>query len=264
MNKDKAGKHYWDSIWETNNLPKAVNPNQRGLNNYVDKNFHELFNKIFSDTTTYNLKLLEIGCANSRWLPYFAKEYGFKITGLDYSERGCDQARKILANESVEGEIVWADFFSPPDYMLEAYDVVVSFGVVEHFEDTSDCLQAFSKFLKPGGIIITIIPNLNGITGELQKIVNRPIFDIHVPLDREALALAHEKSGFTLKDCEYFLFINLGVLNFGDLKNKYFYKILVGIQFWVSKTIWVVEGLIPIFKPNRWTAPYIYCFGKKL
>lgn len=52
---------------------------------------------------------LEIGCARSRWLPYFAKEFGFEVSGIDYSEVGSQQATQILFNEGVQGNIVFAD-----------------------------------------------------------------------------------------------------------------------------------------------------------
>jgi hypothetical protein len=41
---------------------------------------------------------------------------------------------QILSKEGVRGEIVCADFFSPPGSMLEVFDVVISFGVLEQNE----------------------------------------------------------------------------------------------------------------------------------
>jgi cyclopropane fatty-acyl-phospholipid synthase-like methyltransferase len=32
-------------------------------------------------------RLLEIGCARSAWLPYFAQEFGIDVSGLDYSSK---------------------------------------------------------------------------------------------------------------------------------------------------------------------------------
>jgi len=84
--------------------------------------------------------------------PYFAKEFGFKVYGIDYSEIGCKQAREVLSNTGVEGNVICAIFFSPPENLIDAFDVVVSFGVVEHFEDTAG-IAAFSRFLKPNGIL---------------------------------------------------------------------------------------------------------------
>ena len=128
-------------------LPAPVDPRDKTLSNYVARKFHELFTRVLP--RGHNVRLLEVGCARSRWLPYFAAEHGYEVTGLDYSTMGCEQARQILAAAGVEGRIVEGDLFSPPEDLLEAFDVVISFGLVEHFDDT-DCrhsrLSAASSF----------------------------------------------------------------------------------------------------------------------
>lgn len=140
---------------------------------------------MFTGKETENNKLLKIGCARSVWLPYFTKEFGFKVYGIDYSETGCQQALQLLANEGVEGNIVRADFFSPPEPMMGEFDVVISIGVLEHFEDIEDSILAFSNYLKYKGIMITNIHNLFGLIRLIQKVINRNVFDIHVPLTPE-------------------------------------------------------------------------------
>jgi SAM-dependent methyltransferase len=148
--------------------------------------------------------------------------------------------------------------------LLKAFDVVVSFGVLEHFKDTTACISAFSKFLKPGGLLITNIPNLCGLNGLIQKMINRPIFDIHVPLNRNALMQAHRINGLRVISCDYFLFVNLGVLNFENFKGGLFYKGASRLRSLINKVAWVCERAIPIMlKPNRWSSPYINCVAVK-
>jgi 2-polyprenyl-3-methyl-5-hydroxy-6-metoxy-1,4-benzoquinol methylase len=264
MTLDKAGKQYWDKTWETYDIPKKVNPRQAGLSNYVSRRYHEYFCKVFWNLNTHGKTLLEIGCARSAWLPYFAEEFRFDVYGIDYSEIGCQQARHILSNERVKGEIVCADFFSPPESMLRAFDVVVSFGVLEHFKNTTACVAAFSRFLKPGGLLITNIPNLCGLNGLIQKMINRPIFDIHVLLDKNALMQVHRINGLRVISCDYFLFTNLGVLNFENLKGGLFYKRATRLRSLINKVAWVCERAIPMLKPNRWSSPYINCVSINL
>jgi SAM-dependent methyltransferase len=196
------------------------------------------------------------------WLPYFAKEFGFEVYGIDYSEVGCQQAKQILENEGVNGEIVCADFFSPPGSMLKAFDVAVSFGVLEHFEDITACIAAFSKFLKPGGLLITNIPNLSGLNGLIQKMINRAILDIHVPLKRDAFMQAHQINGLRVVSCDYFLFINLGVLNVENLRGGLVYK-AARLRSWINEVVWIFERVVPWLKPNAWSSPYINCVAVK-
>jgi 2-polyprenyl-3-methyl-5-hydroxy-6-metoxy-1,4-benzoquinol methylase len=259
---DKAGKEYWDNTWKGNAIPKGVNPRHGGLPNYINRRFHEYFCQIFSNMNTQGKTVLEIGCARSVWLPYFSKEFGFNVTGIDYSEVGCQQAMQILSKEEVKGEIVCGDFFSPPGSMLRAFDVVVSFGVLEHFKDTTVCVAALSKFLKPGGLLITNIPNLLGLNGLIQKVVNKTIFNIHVSIDIHTLRQAHEINGLRITMCNYFLFVNLGVVNIENLRNTLFYKV-ARLRSWVNEAVWIIERVVPALKPNRWSSPYINCVAVK-
>lgn len=260
-------KQYWDEVWSKRLLPEAINPHKQNVSNYINVAFHKYFTQIFSNLHNEGTKLLEIGCAGSPWLPYFAREFGFKVTGLDYSEIGCSQAKAILENEKIEGEIIQADFFYPPKSMLEYYDVVVSFGVVEHFENTATCLAAFSRFLKTGGIIITVVPNMVGFTGSIQKTINKPVYDIHELISEELLNSAHIKAGFNVIKCHYFLSVNFGMLNLNGLNDKtiswYVKDRLIAFLNRLSTIIWLFEKKIRTLNPTKKFSPYIICFGQK-
>lgn len=212
-------------------------------------------------------RLLEIGAGNSQWLPYFAKEFGFEVTGLDYSQLGCQQAQQNLAEEGVKGDVILADFFDPPETMLSTFDVVVSFGVVEHFENTQQCLSAIARFLKPGGIMFTLIPNLLGLIGKLQTILDRDTYDLHVPMDQSNLQRAHEQASLNVLDCRYFIFSDFGVCNINNLphesKEYALKRTLLRVIVQLTLPFWVIEEYTRILKPNRLTSPYVICVAGK-
>ncbi|MGB3633067.1 MAG: class I SAM-dependent methyltransferase [Rubrobacteraceae bacterium] len=260
---DKAGKSYWDENWSNYELPAAVNVHRPGLEGYVERRLHEYFQTAFAAFETEEMSLLEIGCARSSWLPYFAKEFGFEVSGIDYSEVGCAQARQILENEGVGGEIVCADFFSPPEDMQQAFDVIVSFGVVEHFEQTDQCIESLSKFLKPVGTMITLIPNLSGLLGKLQKIINAPAYNVHVPLSRKDLFRAHADSGLEVQSCDYFMIGGFTVINLENLRTTPFYKSALRLRSLFSKMAWKFETSFRGLAPNRQTSPYVICTARK-
>ena len=267
MKNDKAGKKYWDSVWINDSLPLPVNPKLTNIDNYVNIRFHEFFSNLFSQIEPHGKSLLEIGCANSSWLPYFAQEFGFNISGLDYSEIGCEQSRKILLNSGIKGDIICADFFSPPAFLVEKFDIVITFGVVEHFADTQSCIKALSKFLKPGGLLITNIPNMTGLIGSIQKKLNRPVYDIHVPLDFPTLFKANESAGLEPIYCDYFLFTNFGVNNLNGIdKNLFSWKIkniFLKICLLFSKLVWIFENKFGHLKPDKFLSPYVICVARK-
>ncbi|MEO8286214.1 MAG: class I SAM-dependent methyltransferase [Chloroflexota bacterium] len=268
-NLDKAGKHYWDNVWEGHTIPPPVDPRSVGLRQHQNHRFHRLFTRVllghrgWSKNSLQGRRLLEIGAARSTWLPYFNKEFGLQVTGIDYSEVGCRQAEVILEAAGVEGELICADFFSPPAEMLGAFDVVVSFGVVEHFANTSDALASFASFLKPGGLLITSVPNLTGLLGWIQKRLGRAIYDIHVPLDRDALALAHSRAELQVLSCGYFMSANFSVLNFADWPGGLAQKAAVKFASAVSLLIWALELKGVRIKPNKLTSPYVVCVAAK-
>ena len=260
-------KVYWDEAWRKTPLPKGLNPRLGKATNSVSRRFHEQFQKILSGTDTKGKRLLEVGCARSIWLPYFEKEFGFEVYGIDYSELGCRQALKMLRDDGANGRVLCADFFSAPCFKSAPFDVVVSFGLVEHFQDTAACIAALSRFLKPGGIMITNIPNMVGAVGFIQRMVNRPVYELHVPIDKELFLRAHASSGLEVIDCDYFLFINSGVCNLNGISRNsigWFLKnALLTVLAQVSLGVWIVESKIGPLRSTRFLSPYILCSARK-
>jgi 2-polyprenyl-3-methyl-5-hydroxy-6-metoxy-1,4-benzoquinol methylase len=260
---DKAGKSYWDEVWAPGPLPEPVNPRLQGLASHTERVYHRYFVQAFCGMETQDRRLLEIGCARSRLLPYFAKEFGFAVTGLDYSELGCAQAREILERADVSGEIVHADAFDPPGNMLQSFDVVFSMGVVEHFQDTGACLASFGRFMKPGGMIITTIPNIAGSVGWLTRIMCRSIYDVHVPLDRKALFRGHLQAGLLVDCCTYLMGASWSVVNCSCIKSNMLHWLVSHALHNASKPFWVLDEIGLGIKPNKITSPYIACRARK-
>src|SRR5215467_8894700 len=99
---DKAGEKYWTKVWKEAPLPLAIDVNPKSLAKHNDRNFDKVFTEALKSVTTKDQTFLEVGCGNSVLLPYFAKRFGLKVSGIDYSEYGCEQAKQILRRENVE------------------------------------------------------------------------------------------------------------------------------------------------------------------
>ncbi len=266
--KGKATKAYWDSLWASSPMPKQFYPNQKQtLNNYIYHKLHHYLSKIFSSINTSEKRLLEVGCGGSIWLPYFSKQFGFQVWGIDYSEIGCKRAEEILLREKVKGEIVYGDFLYPPDSMTESFDVVISFGVAEHFQDTKKCIAAFSKFLKQGGIMVTVIPNMQGIPGFVQRVINGPLFFMHVQLSKESLGASHAYCGLEVVSCEYFLSLFFSSIGLHGIRRKstewYVKKVFLVIMLRFSKLVYTLDDYVVSLHPGRKTGAYIICHSKK-
>lgn len=267
-NLDKAGENYWSEVWERTTLPPPIKLDSNSVNAYPDKVLHNLFKKIFSTKETKGKKLLEIGCGNSVLLPYLAKEFGFEVYGIDYSKKGCLQSEQILKRDGIRGTIYCEDAFNPEKSLLSSFDYVCSFGVAEHFQDTTSTLKSFSEFLKPGGILITSIPNMKGITGFLHKWLNKPVYDIHVPLDKNDLKIALEKANLKPEVNEYFLAISFAITLEGIDGKKIplyiFKKLFVKLLRYSSKIIWIFENRFGTLPAGRLLSGGVMTSARKL
>jgi len=262
---DKAGQAYWEQIWIDKPVTAAVDPTDGRLANHVDRRLHEMFVRILGPLRREGRRLLEIGCGRSRWLPYFRTHYGFAIVGVDYAPTGCDQARAILAAAQVEGSIICADCFRPPEDLLNSFDVVWSYGVIEHFDDTSAAAAAFANYLRPGGIMITVIPNMRGLVGLLQRLANSPVYGIHSLLTAAELAAAHRAAGLVVEEVTYFLAVNFGVINVERPAGfrTWVARAIVGLLARVSMAVWALEERVTRLPATRLLAPYIVCVARK-
>lgn len=265
--EDKAGREYWDRLWDQIDLPDPIDPRSPSLGNRFSRRMHTLFQHAFAGMPTEGASLLEIGCGRSAWLPYFHREFGFQVSGLDYSDIGCEQARQILAKADVEGEIFRADLFCPPASFLGRFDVVFSGGVVEHFADTQECISACAAFLKPGGAMVTVIPNMRGVVGALQRVLDRTLYEMHVPLRARDLRYAHQAAGLSVLGCAYFLSTGYGVLRSGAADSETLRsrvkRGVIRLLEGVSILVWWLEDHTLRLPPSRLFSPYVSCVAKK-
>jgi SAM-dependent methyltransferase len=238
---DRAGRDYWDHAWETEDFPDEVDVSTDRVWAHRNQLFHAAFRTLLAETPSPSL--IELGCARSAWLPYFATHHHAAVSGLDYSARGADQAAFRLRRGGIAGDIRCADLFSPPDDWREAFDVVVWFGVAEHFDDPTKAVRAAAEFLKPGGLLITEIPNLAGVNGWVQRLFNKPVYDIHVPHSRQSLTRHHAAAGLEVVYSRYVVPIDFGVVEIAGAPQNALLpikrKMLRGLRLLTAVTWWI-------------------------
>ena len=263
---DKAGEHYWTNAWQHMKLAPPMNPYSKNVNNYEIVLLHKIFEKYFSGIDCKDKLLIEIGCGNSAYLPYFRKYFGFKITGIDYSQLACEQTKIILEREKTEGEIIYGDAFNPPQELIGKFDVLCSFGVVEHFDKTAETMKEFAKFLKPGGLMITLIPNLAGVSGYLQKKFFKRVYDIHVVMDKNYLDAQIKNAGLELVYSEYCQGLSINVVLLDTQGRAKFYwakKIFIRLLRYVTKVVWLFEMMTRPLPAGRLFSNYVITLAQK-
>jgi 2-polyprenyl-3-methyl-5-hydroxy-6-metoxy-1,4-benzoquinol methylase len=253
---DLAGQEYWEKTWQDRKVIGAIN-----LKNYTQSRFDLIFSKYLPRSK--NISLIEAGCAQSSWLPYFNLSFRYKISGIDYSETGCEKAQQNLLKYHVEGKILCRNFFDENQDLFQQFDIVFSRGVIEHFEKPEIVLKRFYNFLKPEGMIVTIIPNMTRLMGKLQKMVNKPVYDLHIPMNLNELRNFHSQTGFKEIYSSYIGSIGTEVVNYpadGGLKIRLLRKLLK----WLSKAAWSTFKLFNYHPESETLSPYIIFIGRKI
>ncbi len=122
--------------------------------------------------------MVEIGCAPGRWLAYCNEQYGLDVAGYESSPAGAAKTRENLAFQGVRAELIEADVMS--DRRRSAsFDLVMSMGLIEHFDDPGAVVKQHARLAKPGGLIILEVPNLRGLTLALLRRTESPLLAFH-------------------------------------------------------------------------------------
>lgn len=106
-------------------------------------------------------RLLDIG-SGTGWATFIWQKNRFAVTGLEPSLERTKRARELYRIPVVHSHI---ENFST----TELYDIVVMRHLLEHIEHPDQMLRKVRSFLKPGGLLLIIIPNINSIGRHLFR-----------------------------------------------------------------------------------------------
>ena len=115
---------------------------------------------------------IEIGCGGAIYSLILAR-LGARATLLDYSPEALALAERNLGALHLEGELLQADAFNLSPELHGRFDVVMSFGTVEHYRyprRLAIC-QAHVDLVKPGGVVIISVPNVFFLPHEILKVL---------------------------------------------------------------------------------------------
>jgi len=94
--------------------------------------------------------VLDVGCGWGGFARYCARR-GVTFTGLSLSQHQLAYARKALATESLDAELLYQDFFTfEPGRQFDAISLM---GSIEELADYPEVMRRLSRWLRPGGLI---------------------------------------------------------------------------------------------------------------
>ncbi|MFH0790941.1 MAG: class I SAM-dependent methyltransferase [Candidatus Omnitrophota bacterium] len=109
-----------------------------------------------------NSIIVNAGCGLGQWVFYSYKK-GFCSIGLDIARDTITRLNHYISSKGMplpRIQFIEDDIRDIKHIKNDFCDLILSFGVLEHFEDNIAVLEQFYKILKKGGYVIITVPNL--------------------------------------------------------------------------------------------------------
>jgi len=102
---------------------------------------------------------------------FLARQYGYRVTGIDFSPRVPSVVPAFLA-QGIKADLVQADFFTwTPSAQ---FDVVCSFGFIQFFGNFRLAITRHWELVKPGGTLVMTVPALTPFQWLVRRITYQP------------------------------------------------------------------------------------------
>jgi 2-polyprenyl-3-methyl-5-hydroxy-6-metoxy-1,4-benzoquinol methylase len=207
--------------------------------------------------------VFEVGCAPGKRLLEFSTRYKYIPYGVEYTEAGVEAVRTEFKSKGIpENHCIFSDVFEPSfqkDHR-EKFDAVISYGFIEHFTNVEEVIDTHINLLKPGGLLLIMIPNLRGIYYPLLKCLNPDLISKH---NLNIMRMKTFRGLFSSQKLAPLFYGFYGVLNMGVLYGKKRWQIAI-----VRSLQFLFAFLNPLLRyahafENRWTSPYLMFIGGK-
>jgi len=248
INNNLTDRSFWVKYWDS----------KSGLILKVKLNypFKDILKRIISEDKIQTA--IELGGFPGYYSIYLKKFYNVKPTLLDYFIHR-DLAEKLLVYNDLsvdQIEIIEADLFTYETF--KKYDLVLSMGLIEHFDDTYGIIKKHIPFINEGGKLLITIPNFRGVNGWVQRNFDTYNYDKHNINCMDPAFLYEIASNLGLKDVKAYYHGRFSVWLENKEKKSLLTKLFIK-AIWLSGK--VVTRIIPV--ESRIFSPYIVLEAKK-
>lgn len=280
-----TNKEHWDSIYDNKKVQndlKESTRTQEKLKLLLEKKLGKTFSSYIIDNykeylfwqicrqylpKKEGLKILEVGSAPGNRLVNFHQKFGYIPYGVEYSKKGVELNRKIFFLNNIDPKnVIYADFLSN-DFQIEYknyFDIVISFGFIEHFTNVNTVIKKHINMLKSGGICVIAIPNIKGFNYLLTLLFNRKVIKMH---NLEIMEIKTFSKLFNNMDLSILYLNYYGTFNFGLFNTKkhtppwYLLKVCNYLQLILNlifRLIFKEKGM-----ESNLFSPHLICIGEK-
>jgi SAM-dependent methyltransferase len=242
MANELTDREFWKNYWESKDDLIVDIPNNH--------TFYKIINQI-----TANQKIetaVELGGFPGYYAVFLKKYYQIESTLLDYFVYP-ELTQKLVSKNNLPTNsinIVEADLFN---YQVkQQYDLVLSCGLIEHFEDTKAIIQSHLQFLKSGGKLLITLPNFTGVNGWVQQNFDNENYLKHNVKSMDPVLLAQIAQELQLKNIKVYYYGKFSTWLENKAQKSALVKLTVKSIWYIGK---VFTKVIPI--ESKMLSPYI-------
>jgi len=144
---------------------------------------NKMMKKLLKGKEPSNPRILELGAATGFLTRWFIEQFGGTGVLVDYSQASYQAYTDLEDHIKQNITYINIDIFQLD--LDERFDLVCSFGLIEHFKDKKAIINAHRKFVAPGGMIIILIP--------MDTPLSRTFSELHPELNLGYRELLKEK-----------------------------------------------------------------------
>jgi SAM-dependent methyltransferase len=217
--------------------------------------FADVFRRYLNGSNRAGRRALEIGAYPGRFLYHLAATYGYEPFALDY----CSAAKDLPAMFENVGAprltLFHQDFLEWTTQ--DKFDLVCSFGFIEHFNDWRNIVRSHADLVAEGGYLILTTPNFRNLQYVFHWIFDTPNLRQHnvQAMDDRAWRQILVSSGLDVlecapyRTCQFWLHVDeVGPLR--RLGGRVLSRLSEGFDRRVNR-------------PNRLTSPYLVCVAQR-
>lgn len=156
----KNSPQLWDKIWGESTLQQKeiLYTIAREKNNTI---WQQIKQAVLARHGTFDrLRVIELGAGAGTFAVLMAEE-GARVTILDYSINAIARSQTFFNSLGIEAEFIQADALTVESTLNKKYDISMSFGLAEHFQDAErlQIIQSHFDLLDSRGSTFISVPN---------------------------------------------------------------------------------------------------------
>ncbi len=137
----------WNSLWTQVKVEDILK----------EPSHQEIADNVISHVGVNGRRVLDVGCGTGGTGMSLA-QYGARMTLFDMSPDSLELSKRVFHHQGLKGRFIRGNMLRLP-FADNSFDVVTSFGVLEHFP-AAEIVQALKEMKRvSNGIIVTTVPN---------------------------------------------------------------------------------------------------------